>query len=466
VRAEPAPERAVWPWAFWALTAAGFAAVLTLNLPGQLSTDSVMQLYEGRTGRQMTFNPWIMSWMLGLGDQVIRGAGLFMLLNASLLFASLAALPLLRPGRTGVWAVAVLAAVLLTPQIINYQGIVWKDVLFANLTIAGFVTLALGLTWTGRPAMRWAAFAKAALFLAIAALVRQNGVIVVVLAALALGAVQGQRYGWRRGVLWGAGGLTAALALALLLGAAIRPPATDIKAPAPGLRILRHYDIAGAVARDPDFDLGAIPAERAAVIRAEAPRLYTPERIDTLGSSPALTRALWQTPADALAETWWALVLERPGLYASHRLAVFDQVLRTPRLDRCLPVFVGTDGPQDIRRALALDETPTPQDSLLRSYAGAFQGTPVFSHLAYAALAVAVFAALATRRQGADLIIMGLMLASLGFAASFVLISIACDYRYLYVLDLSALMGAIYWALDPPSLAFLRRHRPRQPSAG
>jgi hypothetical protein len=46
----------------------------------------------------------------------------------------------------------------------------------------------------------------------------------------------------------------------------------------------------------------------------------------------------------------------------------------------------------------------------------------------------------------------GLLLAGLGFAASFLLISIACDYRYLYMLDLSALVGLVYWAIDPPPL--------------
>jgi uncharacterized membrane protein YphA (DoxX/SURF4 family) len=44
----------------------------------------------------------------------------------------------------------------------------------------------------------------------------------------------------------------------------------------------------------------------------------------------------------------------------------------------------------------------------------------------------------------------GLMLAGLGFAASFLFLSIACDYRYLYMLDLSALVGLVYVAIDPP----------------
>jgi hypothetical protein len=34
--------------------------------------------------------------------------------------------------------------------------------------------------------------------------------------------------------------------------------------------------------------------------------------------------------------------------------------------------------------------------------------------------------------------------------SSFFIISIACDYRYLYFTDLAALAGLIYAAVDPP----------------
>ena len=40
----------------------------------------------------------------------------------------------------------------------------------------------------------------------------------------------------------------------------------------------------------------------------------------------------------------------------------------------------------------------------------------------------------------------------LSFAASFVVISIACDYRYLYFTDIAALTGLIYLAVDPQGL--------------
>ena len=39
---------------------------------------------------------------------------------------------------------------------------------------------------------------------------------------------------------------------------------------------------------------------------------------------------------------------------------------------------------------------------------------------------------------------------SLAFAASFFVVSVACDYRYLYPLDLAAITGLLYAALDPP----------------
>ncbi len=40
----------------------------------------------------------------------------------------------------------------------------------------------------------------------------------------------------------------------------------------------------------------------------------------------------------------------------------------------------------------------------------------------------------------------GLMAGALAFALTFLIVSVACDYRYLYLLDISALAGAFYAA--------------------
>jgi hypothetical protein len=54
------------------------------------------------------------------------------------------------------------------------------------------------------------------------------------------------------------------------------------------------------------------------------------------------------------------------------------------------------------------------------------------------------------RRQPADIVLAALQLAGVAFGASFFIISIACDYRYLYFTDLAALAGLIYASVDPP----------------
>lgn len=445
-----APAANPWPLrVYLAVAAVGFAVILALNLPGQLTVDSVFQLYEGRTDHSLTFNPWIMSWILGLFDKVAPGAGLFVTANAALLLASLAALPWLMKRPVGWSAPIVLALVLATPQLVNFQGIVWKDVLFANLAVAGFVCLAAALR-TGAPSLR--GLIAPLLLLSLAGLVRQNGLIAAGFAAVALGLVVGQAAGWRRGLGYGVGGLAAVLALAWVLGATIRPAVADLKANTVGLRVIQHYDLVGAVAADPNFDLSDLPPERAAVIRAEGPGLYSDERTDGFNQSPTLTRALWQTPKARLEAAWKDLILERPGLYLTHRLKVFGQVFLTPSIERCGPIAAGVEGPADILAKLQIAPGMDSRDAWLDRYASAFFGTPVFSHLTYAALALAVAAVLTLRRRPADIAMIGLMLSGLGFAMSFLFLSIACDYRYLYMLDLSALAGLVYVALDPPWL--------------
>ena len=56
------------------------------------------------------------------------------------------------------------------------------------------------------------------------------------------------------------------------------------------------------------------------------------------------------------------------------------------------------------------------------------------------------------RRAPGDTAFAFLLLAAFAFTASFFVISIACDYRYLYALDLAVIAAAFYLALDPAYL--------------
>jgi hypothetical protein len=349
----------------------------------------------------------------------------------------------------------VLTAAFLLPQVAIFQGVVWRDVLFADLTVAGFVALALAARlWRRRPA-RWALLALAAVALAAGALVRQNGGVVIVPWALALGwiaAVQRPERRWRRAAAWAAGGLAAPIVLALAINAGNPvhgPPNRNL---AIGPRLLMHYDLAGAIAEDPARPLPHLRAARpamTAVLRREAPRLYSPVRIDTLDRSPELGRALWGFKASVIAAEWRDMIAADPPGYLRRRFEVFRWVLLTPDFTRCAALHLGVDGLPQVAQELGIARGHFPQDARLYAYAERWFGTPFYSHLTYALLAAAVAAFLLVRRDPPDIAIAALMIGVLGFLATFLVLSLACDYRYLYAVDLAAITGVLYVALDP-----------------
>ena len=146
------------------------------------------------------------------------------------------------------------------------------------------------------------------------------------------------------------------------------------------------------------------------------------------------------------------LVVHHPWLYLKVRSAVFGWVLFTPDIVACRPVFVGVEGPAGEMRDLGIAPRRDGRDLALQAYAKAFMSTPVFSHASYAILAIAGIIVLMRRRSSVDPAMVAMLIAALLFTASFFAISIACDYRYLYFLDLATLVALFYLALDPAYL--------------
>src|SRR3954469_2971964 len=124
-----------------AILLAGFAAMLALTAPGQLTYDSVQQLASGRSGAYNSWHPPVMAWLLGVFDAVVPGTLLFLLFQTLLLLGAWLALLPLKQRSAGTVLVAL--AIVLTPQFVMFQGQIWKDILGANAAIAGFTSLAL-----------------------------------------------------------------------------------------------------------------------------------------------------------------------------------------------------------------------------------------------------------------------------------------------------------------------------------
>src|ERR1700743_1639023 len=157
---------------------AGFVICLAADLPGPLSYDSVIQLLEGRTARYSSWHPPVMSWLLGVFDGIVAGTSLFVVFDMVLCFGAMVSLIWLRPVKS--WAGAVVAALMIAmPLVLIYQGIVWKDVLFADASVAGCACLAWAAARWEHQRLRFALIAVAMVLLVLASMARQNGILVL-----------------------------------------------------------------------------------------------------------------------------------------------------------------------------------------------------------------------------------------------------------------------------------------------
>jgi hypothetical protein len=430
---------------------AGLLLTLAANAPGQMSFDSVVSLVEARTNTRQTWAPAVSSWVLKPFDHLVAGTGLYVTASAALLFFSLMSLTRLRPRAT--WAAVGLGLlVVLTPQLLIYQGIVWRDVLFANLSVAGFILLAhAAQRWSEGP--RVLPILGAVACLALAALARQNGLILAVAAAGVL-AWTARSGGWRRSLAWGLGAFAAIVVVALAWNHLAQPAQTSpaLKADL-GMQILEHYDIVGAKAHHPRLklkEIAKVDPKAAELIERQATGVYDAARVDKLDSDVNFRRTIWHVPYPAMDAQWRRIIIHYPAAYVLQRLDVFRWTFLTPKLELCLPVQVGVMGPDKLLKDLDIQTGLSPQAAGIGAYAERFYGTPIYSHLTWAVVAIGMIVLLLRRRDPADWAIIGLLVGSLLFAGSFAVISVACDYRYLYLLDLAAMVSLLYVALDPP----------------
>lgn len=448
------------PIATGAVILAGYGLSMAASLPGQLSYDSVIQLLEGRSGAYSGWHPPVMSWLLGLSDAVAPGTALFVTGSAVLAFGSLLSL-LWIPPKTSWIAPAVALLLILTPQLLLYQGIVWKDVLFADVAVAGFVALAhVGAQWLQK-ARRYALIGLAILLLTLAALARQNGILLLPFAGLALG-LTARRNG-RSGTQAATLAICACLIVIALTLAATAALATRVVAgrgAAKQVRLLELYDLEGALTAYPTLQLPDLHRRNPVLLRlmrSEGAKFYSPMRSDTLIRASRLQAALGAAPDDILHRSWTEFVLYHPLLYLRNRADVFRWVFLTPDLRVCVPYVLGLRGPPQTMEELGLKTRFSKRDERMDGYGETLVGTPLFSHAAFLLLCVAELGFLLFRRRTTDMAIIAMLAGAIAFVASFFFISIACDYRYLYLLDLAALVALFHIAIDPRARSDLQR---------
>ncbi len=440
-----------------AVIALGGIVTYMVNFPGSMEDDSFVQLVEGRTGSYEFWHPPIMSWMLGVSDSLIGPADAwFTLFEMVVAFGALAAVVWL-PRRTSWKAVVCAAAMLFLPQLFMLQAVVWKDALFANAMLAAFVLMAHAAARGERARLRFGLLIASAAFLALAMLTRQNGFAVLPCAVAGLWIAAAKREGRARvGVVYAAVLLISSVGLALGVNALLELRSDGTPAQREQIKILRLYDITGMVNRDLDLPLTVLDREAprlARLIRTEGVARWSPLKNDTLQLSPRIVEALDDTPADVLAQQWRSLIIHHPGDYLAVRALLFRWVFQPPNVGLCHPFHVGDEGDPADLRTLGMQPRLDRRDVALWHYGDFFEFyTPVFSHGLWAVVCLIVLVPLLRRRNPVDMVMASLIAGTALFAASFFVISIACDYRYLYIIDLTALAGVLYVAADWESL--------------
>jgi hypothetical protein len=428
-----------------AIILAGYAACLIVNWPGHLEFDSIRQLLEGRHGVYSNWHPAIMSWMLGAFDAIVPGGALFIIFDATLAFGALLAV-LWLVERPSWWAVPAALVIVALPQLFLFQAIVWKDVLFAGSLIAGFVCLAHAVNRWEHPRARWIWLVASVVLIALATLSRQNGPLILPCAALAFAAATAQLSGWRRALAYGAGFLLASAALAFGVNAGLQLRAAREYAPVQQLEELQLYDIGGMLKREPRMPLAILERERPALaeaLRKDGAPLYTPIGHDRLTDDPAIRRWI-KTSASPVYWQWGMLIFSHPGQYLAVRADNF-RWLFFPHPRECLTFAVGVlTIPADLKAAKLARRYDARDQWLNDNYASPLLGTPAYSHPFFAIVGIVCLLALLWRRGPADLVMAGLLVAAFLFALSFFVISVACQYRYLYALDLSVIASTLY----------------------
>ena len=424
----------------------GFSATLIVNYPGHFEFDSIRQLIEGQRGLYSNWHPPVMSWLLGVADAIEHGGALFVVLDAAMAFGAVVSLLWLMQ-KPSWFAVPAAVSCVALPQLFLFQAIVWKDILFADSCLVGFILLSHAAAHWKLRVWRFALIAASSIFMVLAVLTRQNGAVILPCAAVALGVITAQRTSWRPGLLYATAFLFSCTALTLGANAALQSRATKALGATEQIEDLQLYDIGGMLHRRGDLKLVVLEQESPALaqlLRRRGARLYTPVGHDRLTDDPGI-RSHIISSVSVVGRQWFALLLSYPGTYLAVRAQDFGWLFLSEHPDQCLTYAVGVIGPAADLKAAGLKWRYDDRDRWLdESYAAPLVRTLILSHPLFAVIGLICMVVCMTRRRPADIAITGLVMATMLYALSYFVIAISCQYRYLYPLDLSAIAAGFY----------------------
>lgn len=414
-------------------------AALLFFWPGVAHYDTIAQYQQVVSGAYYDWHPpamarlWSLFHALGWQGQAPMFAlqTAFYWVGIGLIAAALA-----RGGKPTA-AVAVLALGLWPPAL-GWQAVVVKDGQMAAALLA-----ATGLVaWRRLQGRAHGPFVTGAalMLLVYAALVRTNAIFAV--APLAMGLFAPWRWrDWRSRLLL----IVAIIAATLALSPTVN-------------RALFGAEASGVEATQPLFDLAAI-AHRAG---PEAVPLLPAETWQRLEAERCHSSILWDKfsggrrcdfiqaglagrPQQEIFAAWTRAIREHPDAWLSHRLVHWNATMRW---------FVPWHFPQAVPQAASLPNafglgSPGERVAAYDRFAGWLANSPLGAPILALALALAVLALASPARSAAHGLAVPLALSATLMETSFLVISIAPDWRYHLWSTLAAGLSAILLLTDP-----------------
>jgi hypothetical protein len=308
-----------------ALVAAAAAAGALLSIaafyPGYMSTDSVFQLWQARTGSFDAWHPPVMAWVWSQLDGVLPGPGGMLVLQNAMFWAGLG-LAAAFTIRSSLGAVLVLVIGLL-PPVFALLGTIWKDVqMGAALVLA--VGLMLGAERRRSRTLLLAAVAP----LWYAAAVRLNAATAILPIAVWWGLLAIRLWKPALRGAWSAA-VGAALTMLLTWTAGLATAAVLHGQPTYPLQDCFVHDLVAISMVSGRDELPAWEYEGTGTAPIEYQRTqYSPITVDPLVYARHGYRHVTDPEkVSDLRRHWVDAVLRHPGAWFQHRLSVFSRLL-------------------------------------------------------------------------------------------------------------------------------------------
>jgi hypothetical protein len=429
-----------------AMVAAGLGLTLLVFYPGVMTYDARFVHAYVTQGIMEDWQSPAMILVWGWIDPIAPGSASMFLLIVTLYWSAIALLAFTL-ARRSIWLAVALVGLALSPPAFAFQGIIWRDVLFANSwLLAAALAFAAANSWAK---LRLAAQAIALCLFAFGVLLRPNALIAAPILAVAI--LWPRRFSWKRAAI-----VFVPIGVALFgLVQFVYYGVLNAKRQHP-LQSIMVFDLGGIshFARQNVFPVTWNASETALLIDD----CYRPTQWDIYWRLEPCEfvmhklndEKLFGTPA--ISDAWMRAIAKHPFAYLEHRADFMWNFLARQNLTMWTDdVYNPTKKVFPSRRAFIA----------LVAVQDALESTPLLRAGTWLIVCIAV-TALAWRRRDtpAGCFAVGVCGSAAVYVLTFFAVGVASDFRYGYWAVLAGISGAVAVAGD----ASARARRPLTPA--